>query len=66
MLVVNGIYNGTAVILESNPPVKECNVIVTFPDVSAVEQKRQNLKQILKYRGQNVWEGDIEDMRSPR
>ena len=67
MLVINGVYNGSAVILESNPPVKDCNVIVTFPDVSAAEQeKRNNLKQILKYRGQDIWEGDIEEMRSPR
>ena len=67
MLVLNGTYNGSAVILEKNPPIKECKVTVNFPDVSAVEQERRNsLKQILKYRGKNIWEGDIEEMRSPR
>ncbi|MCL2007568.1 MAG: hypothetical protein FWG77_05730 [Treponema sp.] len=67
MLVVNGIYNGSVVILEKNPPIKECKVVVNFPDVSTIEQKQKNdLKQILKYRGQDIWEGDIEEMRSPR
>ena len=67
MLVLNGIYNGSEVVLERNPPIKECNVTVTFPDVSVIEQKkRDNLKEILKYRGQNIWEGDIEEMRSSR
>ena len=67
MLVLNGIYNGSEVVLERNPPIKECNVTVNFPDVSAVEQKkRNNLKEILKYRGQDIWEGNIEEMRSSR
>ena len=62
MLAVKGRYNGTMVILDSRPPVKECEVIVNFPDVSEIEQKRKSdLKQILKYRGQNIWEGDIEE-----
>jgi hypothetical protein len=67
MLAVKGIYNGTMVVLDSNPPIKECEVIVNFPDISTSEHKQKNnLKQILKYRGQNIWEGDIEEMRSPR
>jgi len=65
MLAVKGRYNGATVVLDSKPPIKECDVIVNFPDISASEQKN-NLKQILKYRGQNIWEGDIEGMRSPR
>jgi hypothetical protein len=53
--------------LDSKPPVKECEVIVNFPDISMPEHKQNNsLKQILKYRGQDIWEGDIEEMRSPR
>lgn len=28
--------------------------------------RRNNIKQILKYRGKNIWEGDIEEMRSAR
>jgi hypothetical protein len=67
MLEVKGIYNGTTVVLDSNPPIKECEVIVNFPDISISEQKQKNnLKQILKYRGQDIWEGDIEEMRNPR
>jgi hypothetical protein len=65
MLAVKGRYNGATVILDSKPPIKECDVIVNFPDISASEQKN-SLKQILKYRGQNIWDGDIEEMRSPR
>jgi hypothetical protein len=65
MLAVKGRYNGATVVLDSKPPIKECDVIVNFPDISASEQKN-SLKQILKYRGQNIWEGDIEEMRSPR
>ena len=67
MLVVKGRYNGTTVVLDSNPPVKECEVIVNFPDISTTEDNQESsLKQILKYRGQDIWEGDIEEMRSPR
>jgi hypothetical protein len=74
MLAVKGRYNGTTVVLDSIPnsvelgtPIKECDVIVNFPDISAFGQKQKNsLKQILKYRGQDIWEGDIEEMRSPR
>ena len=67
MLAVKGIYNGATVILDSSPPVKECEVIVNFPGVSMPERTQKNsLKQILKYRGKNIWEGDIEEMRSPR
>jgi hypothetical protein len=52
--------------LDSKPPIKECEVIVNFPDISASEHTQKNsLKQILKYRGQDIWEGDIEEMRSP-
>jgi hypothetical protein len=35
MLAVKGRYNGATVILDSKPPVKECDVIVNFPDVPA-------------------------------
>jgi len=67
MLAVKGIYNGTTIVLESKPSIKECEVIVNFPDIPASEHKQENnLKQILKYRGQNIWEGDIEEMRSSR
>jgi hypothetical protein len=67
MLAIKGRYNGATVVLESKPPVKECEVIVNFPDFSASEYKQKNsLKQILKYRGQDIWEGDIEEMRNPR
>jgi len=65
MLAVKGRYNGAMVVFDSKPPIKECDVIVNFPDISTSEQKN-SLKQILKYRGQNIWEGDIEEMRSPR
>ena len=27
---------------------------------------KNNLKNILKYRGKNIWEGNIEEMRSAR
>jgi hypothetical protein len=74
MLAVKGRYDGVAVVLDSIPssvelgtPVKECEVIVNFPDISRLEHNPKNsLKQILKYRGQGIWEGDIEEMRSPR
>jgi hypothetical protein len=66
MLAVKGRYNGATVVFDSKLPIKECEVIVNFPD-SASEHKQENsLKQILKYRGQGIWEGDIEKMRSPR
>ena len=74
MLAVKGRYNGATVVLDSIPnslelgtPIKECEVIVNFPDISSPEHTQKNsLKQILKYRGQDIWEGDIEKMRSPR
>ena len=67
MLAIKGRYNGAMVVLDSKPPVTECEVIVNFPDVSNVKQNQGNcLKEILKYRGQDIWEGDIEEMRSPR
>jgi len=67
MLAVKGRYNGATVVFDSLPPIKECEVIVNFPNVNASEHRQKNsLKQILKYRGQNIWEGDIEKMRSPR
>ena len=28
--------------------------------------RKNNMKQILKYRGKNIWEGDIEEMRKAR
>ena len=67
MIAVKGRYNGATVVLDSKPPIKECEVIVNFPDVAKTEPAQKNsLKQILKYRGQGIWEGDIEEMRSPR
>ena len=74
MLAVKGRYNGVSVVFDNIPnslelgtPIKECEVIVNFPDIPNVEQTQKNsLKQILKYRGQDIWEGDIEEMRSPR
>jgi hypothetical protein len=67
MLAVKGRYNGATVVLDSKPPVMECDVIVNFPDISEVEHTQKNsLRQILKYRGKDIWEGDIEEMRSPR
>ncbi len=35
MLAVKGRYNGRMVTLDSIPSVKECDVIVNFPDISA-------------------------------
>jgi hypothetical protein len=35
MLAIKGRYNGATVVLDSLPPVKECDVIVTFPDIPA-------------------------------
>ena len=67
MLAVKGRYNGTTVILDSKPPINECEVIVTFPEISTSEyEQKDGLKQLLKYRGQDIWEGDLEEMRSPR
>jgi len=28
--------------------------------------RKTNLKQILKYRGKNIWEGDLDDIRKAR
>jgi len=67
MLAIKGRYNGATVVFDNLPPVKECDVIVNFPDIPVSGNNQQNsLKQILKYRGQGIWEGDIEEMRSPR
>jgi len=35
MLTVKGRYNGATVVLDSILPIKECDVIVNFPDVPA-------------------------------
>ena len=35
MLAVKGRYNGATVVFDSIPPIKECDVIVNFPDVPA-------------------------------
>ena len=35
MLAVKGRYNGATVVFDSIPPMKECDVIVNFPDISA-------------------------------
>ena len=73
MLAVKGRYNGATVVLDSKPPIKECEVIVNFPDIAKTEPQpsakregspleptqKNSLKQILKYRGQGIWEGDI-------
>jgi hypothetical protein len=66
MLAVKGRYNGAMVVLDSKPPIKECEVIVNFPDVSKENTQKNSLKQILKYRGKDIWEGNIEEMRNPR
>jgi hypothetical protein len=34
MLAVKGRYNGATVVFDSIPPIKECDVIVNFPDIS--------------------------------
>ena len=34
MLAIKGKYNGATVVLDSKPPIKECEVIVNFPDIS--------------------------------
>ena len=39
MLAVKGRYNGSMVILSRTPPVKECDVIVNFPDIPSSEEK---------------------------
>ena len=66
MLAVKGRYNGVTVVFDSIPPINECDVIVNFPDIPMLEHTQENsLKQILKYRGQDIWEGNIEEMRSP-
>jgi len=28
--------------------------------------RKNNLKKILKYRGENIWEGDLDEMRKSR
>jgi len=35
MLTIKGRYNGTTVVLDSKPPIKECEVIVNFPNIPA-------------------------------
>jgi hypothetical protein len=35
MLAVKGRYNGATVVFDSIPLIKECDVIVNFPDVPA-------------------------------
>jgi len=35
MLAVKGRYNGATVVFDNIPPIKECEVIVNFPDVPA-------------------------------
>jgi hypothetical protein len=35
MLAVKGRYNGATVVLDNKPPIKECEVIVNFPDIPA-------------------------------
>jgi hypothetical protein len=34
MLAVKGRYNGATVVFDNIPPIKECDVIVNFPDIS--------------------------------
>ena len=38
MLAVKGRYDGTTVILDRIPPIKECEVIVNFPDIPMSEK----------------------------
>ncbi|MDR2596296.1 MAG: hypothetical protein LBC76_03135 [Treponema sp.] len=35
MLAIKGRYNGVMVVLDSKPPINECDVIVNFPDIPA-------------------------------
>jgi len=35
MLAVKGRYNGATLVFDSIPPIKECDVIVIFPNVPA-------------------------------
>ena len=42
MLMIKGRYNGSTVILDSVPPVNECEVIVNFPDIPASENPLDN------------------------
>jgi hypothetical protein len=35
MLAIKGRYNGATVIFDSIPTIKECDVIVNFPDIPA-------------------------------
>ena len=37
MLAVKGRYNGATVVLDSKPPIKECEVIVNFPDIPSLK-----------------------------
>ncbi|MDR1858749.1 MAG: hypothetical protein LBQ69_04695 [Treponema sp.] len=37
MLAVKGRYNGATVVLDTMPPVKECDVIVNFPDIPSLD-----------------------------
>jgi len=34
MLAVKGRYNGATVVFDNIPPIKECDVVVNFPDIS--------------------------------
>ena len=43
------------------------NTEVAVLNLALKEYLRKNeLKKILKYRGKNIWEGDIEEMRAAR
>jgi hypothetical protein len=38
MLAVKGRYNGAMVVFDNIPPIKECDVVVNFPDIPASVQ----------------------------
>ena len=50
MLAVKGRYNGMAVLLDSAPPIKECDVVVTFLETfpSAVSEDDGSLQFLFK------------------
>ena len=37
MFAVKGRYNGATVVFDSIPPIKECEVIVNFPDIASLD-----------------------------
>jgi len=46
MLAVKGRYNGATVVFDCIPSIKECEVIVNFPDIYASAEPQANLKDV--------------------